>query len=172
MATGNILQNMACCLVYNKSKYCFSQFYPNLSINRLLDDWDYQFPQAYAIDYSNNDPVNLFMYYLINRSTQIINLIIKSGFDIHQRKEGLLRYFVKTGYVDDLEYLIELGADINANDGLALKKAVVRGDVSMTKMLINHAVDVSVIDDSYLELIHTNRKEIIKCLCDTGLVID
>ena len=53
--------------------------------------------------------------------------LIENGANIHANDDFALRYAAKNGHLEVVRYLIENGADIHADDDYALRYATVYG---------------------------------------------
>jgi len=68
-----------------------------------------------------------------------------------------------------VKYLLEQGANINANDDEALRVAAERGDLPMVECLLEHGANLHVLNERPLRLaVENDRLEVTECLLEHG----
>ena len=135
----------------------------------------------YNIEYSKQqliDKINQHPNYKVrNKALQDLELINESVYtdfiDVHTENNDALRWAAEKGDIDMVKFLVEKGADINANDGLALFLAANIGNYDMVKYLVEKGADIHACNDSALCCAAENGSlDVLKFLVEKGADIN
>ena len=102
-------------------------------------------------------------------SIQDINLknLIDLGADVHANNDWALKYAAENGRIDVVKLLLEHGADVNARD--ALKCAAENGRIDVVKLLLEHGANLHAKDEWALKVaIRYYHTEVVKLLLENG----
>ena len=93
---------------------------------------------------------------------------MERGADIQDFDNKALIYTSWGGEIETVKYLVEHGADIHAQDDMALKRSVFRNK-NVTKYLLEHGANIhSEFDDTLAAAIEIEDLELVKYLVENG----
>lgn len=76
----------------------------------------------------------------------VVQFLVEQGADVNANHEPLY-WAAENGHLDVVQYLIEKGADVHAKDDMALRYAADRGHLGVVKYLVEHGADIRADDD-------------------------
>ena len=79
-----------------------------------------------------------------------IEMLINDGADVHAKGDYALRFAAKNGYHNIVKLLIKHGADIHAENDYALRWAAENGHYGTVKLLLKHGADIHANKDTAL----------------------
>jgi hypothetical protein len=82
---------------------------------------------------------------------KMVKELIKLGADIHANNDIALRYSVDRGYLNVVKFLVENGANIHANDDEALIHSAENGNLEMVNYLVEKGANIHAQDDAAME---------------------
>ena len=98
-----------------------------------------------------------------------IKLWMESIGESFKDKDNALIFSAEHGKLDFVEYLLDVGTDVHANDDSALRWASQNGHTEVVKVLLAAGADVHVYDDYALRIASENgRTEVVKVLLAAG----
>ncbi|CAM2808682.1 Ribulose-5-phosphate 4-epimerase and related epimerases and aldolases [Legionella steigerwaltii] len=102
------------------------------------------------IDFSNCEPLFIAA---AHGYLPIIQILEEHGFDLRAGEDKALCFAVRGNHIDCARYLILKGANLNAQNELPLKTAIVNGDLDMVNMLLDNGAElISVAEDEFVAL--------------------
>ncbi|MBR6154329.1 MAG: ankyrin repeat domain-containing protein [Treponema sp.] len=124
-----------------------------------------------------------FAHYLEKDKPEIYNMFIDAGMSINAKtSEGvpLLSIAVRSDHFDQVKWLLDLGADINAISGdrgyTAVMDAVWRKNFDITKFLVDKGADLSVVSSDGQPIlvlaVGNGNEKIVKLLLESGADAD
>ena len=78
----------------------------------------------------------------------VVKYLVEIGADIHAEEEEALRWATSSGQLSVAKYLVEKGAIIHANNSRAFIAACQYGHLEVVKYLVEHGADVTTEDNS------------------------
>ncbi|AVL94033.1 putative ankyrin repeat protein [Megavirus vitis] len=107
-----------------------------------------------------------------NKNLNNIMLLIEHGGNIHTHNDYIFRYSVYHNNFSVIKYCIDIGVDVNINNGIAIKYSIYNGS-KMFDMLINHGADINYIDgNDIFNLVQNKNISLLKKISDLGVKID
>jgi hypothetical protein len=101
----------------------------------------------------------LFMEACFQNKLEVVKILSKYQFDFNKNESGVI-WACQGRYVELLEYLLSQGANPNAVDGLALTQTVLRGDVEVATILLQHGADPNLFyKDEWEKVSETERQK-------------
>ncbi|AGF85096.1 repeat protein [Moumouvirus goulette] len=95
-------------------------------------------------------------------------LLIKNGADPYVNNYYVLKKSI--GSLDIIQYYIELGVDINIDDGICLRRSIFDGHFKTIKFLLKNGADVTLLNNYDILLVIQSRNiNILNILVDSGL---
>ncbi|MBP5359700.1 MAG: ankyrin repeat domain-containing protein [Treponema sp.] len=124
-----------------------------------------------------------FAHYLEKDKPEIYNMFIDAGMSVNAKtSEGvpLLSIAVRSDHFDQVKWLLDLGADINAISGdrgyTAVMDAVWRKNFDITKFLVDKGADLSVVSSDGQPIlvlaVGNGNEKIVKLLLESGADAD
>jgi hypothetical protein len=78
--------------------------------------------------------------------------LVENGADIHADNDMAIRVCAEYGHLEIIKYLVEKGANIHALYNYALRTSVCKGHLEVVKYLIKHEADISTHKDNLLRM--------------------
>ena len=82
----------------------------------------------------------------------IINFLIENGANVHANNDLALRYSARKGYLDIVKILVENGANVHSFDDTALGLSAKNEHLDVVKYLVEHGANIFTDDDFALKL--------------------
>ncbi|ANB50815.1 hypothetical protein [Powai lake megavirus] len=118
----------------------------------------------------DNMPIRYAVY--TNENINNIILLIKYGANIHTHNDYVFRYAVYHNSYNVVKYCIDIGVDVNINNGIAIKYSIYNSS-KMFDILINHGADINYIDgNDIFNLVQNKDIDILKKISDLGVEIN
>lgn len=100
----------------------------------------------------------------------ILQILEENGFDLHADEDKALCFAVRGNHINCVKYLISKSANVNAQNELPLKTAIVNGDLSMVNMLLDNGAElIRVAEDEFVTLAERYKQSEIANLLRTKL---
>ena len=143
-----------------------------------VDDVKYLVEAGVKADYDDNFAVRWISYKY--NDTELLSYLIDNGADIFVYDSCCLGHAAKSDRVAMVKYLLDVGLDVNAHKGLALKAAINnltntyrlsehRDDIATIRLLLNAGADVSKLSVKYLsKVIRRQSSELLQLFIDYG----
>jgi len=87
---------------------------------------------------------------------EVVKFLVENGANIHANNDLALCWAAENGYLEIVKYLVENGANIHANNDCALRWAAYKGHLEVVKYLIENGADIHADNDSALYCIAWN----------------
>jgi len=87
---------------------------------------------------------------------QVIKELVEEGADIHANDDLALRWAAENGHLDVVKFLVKEGADIHVFDELALRWAAENGHLDIVKFLVSKGANIHAENDEALRLAVVN----------------
>jgi ankyrin repeat protein len=81
---------------------------------------------------------------------ELVQYLVEQGLDIHADNDCALIWSAGKGYLEIVKYLVEKGADIHANDDEVLRVASEIGHLEIVKYLVEKGADIHAVKDTPL----------------------
>ena len=81
------------------------------------------------------------------KNVEVMKYLIENGADVHADNDVALSCSAEMGHLEVVKYLIENGADIHACNGCALRCSARRGHVDIVKYLIENGANIHAWDE-------------------------
>jgi len=94
------------------------------------------------------DVNNMLVYSSIDGGIDQVNWALENGADVHAEDDVSLREASERGHLEVVKVLLENGADVHAEEDLALQGASERGHLEVVKVLLENGADVHAYNDS------------------------
>ena len=95
--------------------------------------------------------------FLLAQSLPLTIAMIEAGADIHANNDVALCLAAELDHLGLVEYLVENGIDIHANHDFALRSVAARGHLKLAKYLVEHGADIHANDDLALFFAKYNK---------------
>jgi ankyrin repeat protein len=79
---------------------------------------------------------------------ETVQYLIENGADIHADNDYALQWAAGNGHLDVVRYLVENGADIHADNDLALRYTAGNGHLDVVRFLVENEADASYLLDN------------------------
>ncbi|MCW8398445.1 ankyrin repeat domain-containing protein [Legionella sp. PATHC038] len=100
----------------------------------------------------------------------ILQILEENGFDLHADQDKALCFAVRSNHIDCAKYLISKGANVNTQNELPLKTAIVNGDLNMLNVLLDKGAElVCVAEDEFVTLAERYKQSEIANVLRTKL---
>lgn len=181
--TDNILQYVCMSGSLEILKYLLNNHNYPQSLLKVALDWSLKYCQLetakYLIDigidvddynkYIDNESSSVFKYNS-KKHINTLQFLVEKCVDVTQDNIVFISS-AKNGEFDTIEYLLELGSDINCENGLALRSAVLRNNLDAVKMLTSRGCEFIEYSNYILPLcVERNYMEIFNHLLEIGIV--
>jgi ankyrin repeat protein len=83
-----------------------------------------------------------------NGHLEVVQFLIRNGADIHADNDLAIRHAARNEHLDVVRYLIENGANIHAHDDWALRYAAMDGHLDVIQYLMENGADTSYLLDN------------------------
>lgn len=93
----------------------------------------------------------------MNGHLEVVKYLVEHGANINANNDAALRFASQYGHLDVVKYLVEQGANIHAKNDEALKWASQHGQLDVVKYLVEHDANIHTYDDFALKWANKNN---------------
>lgn len=135
------------------------KYYINKGVNVDTDAYSYSYTDINK-KFLEEDPLNFLGLASYFQKLDMIDFLLKKGFNIHANTESALQAGLYNPKI--LKFLLLKGADISFNNSELLINAIYQNDSEMLKILVNNGIKIN--SSSINTAIKYNNKNFIKIL--------
>lgn len=173
---NKIIEMSMCCGVIklvkyfiNKSNLNYQSYVCGIISNGHINIIQYLLSQSKINEQNITSVVNdsIIVMIIENGHIDMLKYLVSLGIDICI--DYALDYAVTSGYIDIVEYLLEVGHNINEFGDLPLRSATIANNINMVKYLVNQGANIHIEEDNpiYLASMYGHIK-LVKYFIDLG----